>query len=548
MNINNAINIYLSIIKKAVEVEDWVDPRIKTELEKIPKITKDPRLINFRQKADIGENILVLNKEEQNFKDDYLFNLECVGLLIRIAKSMLSFTHIIPPKFMEKYGKSLRSNLDLMYNYIVDFFQKEDKTKDFILNKTEVQRNGTVGEIKLTKLYENSRLLIKKFIDLVSLITNEVQNAKESPTDKELSEMYKIMWGTTLDIEESKKRFDNDFKEISQRFKLIKEFSALNNVKEWQNRATLGLRNEQKPKNYEIVFSSNYKDILGMSSRSEWTSCQTIIKDTNIRIGLAKSVIGSCVSKGIGIIYLTDGSDYEGRGERMYYRSAVWVIKNSKNNEEILLLPHMYPRYDERISNMFKSAMERHLAMKVIVGDNLDSDDFSDFVREVGKEETELPNIPPPYGDIYIKRRYSVESRVSLLKTYIMSDKVKTSLPYASVPIYLGGDEVEKMYNLLSPILKNALVDVIDMIYTNGDFNNILAKTKRDDDSVPNYLLFENTLNIINYEKTHYKRKYMDLVSSNLNNTDATDLIKDTIMIAVRNNPIRSLYSYTIQD
>jgi len=111
-----------------------------------------------------------------------------------------------------------------------------------------------------------------------------------------------------------------------------------------------------------VVFSTNPEDIAAMSSRSEWGSCQTI--DTTY--GLNACVIGSSLSKFIGICYITSGKQHEDRGEVMLARSLVRFVVDTKTNKPAIFLDKMYPGYYTTYADMMKRSIQAKTSVPVV--------------------------------------------------------------------------------------------------------------------------------------------------------------------------------------
>jgi len=102
-----------------------------------------------------------------------------------------------------------------------------------------------------------------------------------------------------------------------------------------------------------VVFSTDPTDILTMSSRSNWTSCQDIFGD-NILRGKA---VGSALMKNIGIIYLTNKRNFKERGEEMLFRALVRNIK--LDDEHIIFVDKIYPNDNKNIRELFVETLSR---------------------------------------------------------------------------------------------------------------------------------------------------------------------------------------------
>ena len=359
--INNSINVYLQVLKTAIAVDDWVDDDIKERLERLPKIEKDPALVNFREKFIVPKGIYTLTKEEGEFINDYQENLRSLQLGLRVIDDFLHKD--MPRDIMDRVGNSLLSNIKKTLPDIVNIINDIDNREfdEFIKNKIDLYDGSS---IKATKFYERVRNLFEKGKVLVEQIWEIIKN---NPNYKS-----------------SEKFFLEDFLVNHIRKTQFKKLEELDLFKAWQLRANI---NKEKNKNFEIVFTTKFKDIYGMSSRSEWTSCQNIAKFRKSTNTFESGIVGACAAKGIGIIYLTDNTDWEGRGERMIYRGTVWLIKHKKTEINAVIVMCLYPSYDKRIAQIFKSSLEKYLNIKVFMGDEANEEDLGEYFREIHEEE-----------------------------------------------------------------------------------------------------------------------------------------------------------------
>lgn len=142
----------------------------------------------------------------------------------------------------------------------------------------------------------------------------------------------------------------------------IVPFDGLTGKKEWDNRFV------NKQKSIDVVFTTKCEDILGMSSRSDWVSCQTISDNGSSREGYALRTLGSFQSKYVGIIYLTDKSDYRNRGEKMLYRSIVYLLRNKKDpNKYRFVISVVYPKGSPvmtPVAKVFEKYLEKNTGIE----------------------------------------------------------------------------------------------------------------------------------------------------------------------------------------
>lgn len=502
MNIFRAIRAYTKLYKKAIEVEDWVDPRIRKELKELKEAPKDTRLINFRKPVHMEKIAATLSKNEIEFRDDYLRNMYNMGIILGNCERIL--THkLIPKDFTNRFGRSLLANIRYIENMVFEVESGVDQARLFIENIVTDSVN-IKNQIKLTKLYENERSLIKKIYNrLMDNIYDKIPNASI---------------------------IANNIEGIGSGLREIKALNELNKFKEWQLRPAIGKRGG--PAEYEIVFSTDYKDIYGMSSRSDWTSCMKITGQ-NIKYMLAKCIVGSCVAKGVGVIYLTDKSIYEGRGERMLYRSAVWIIRHKKTGEEILLLPKLYPSWDERIIDAFKAALTEKLGMNILCGDDSPAEIFEDYEREITEEEVESKAYHP-YSDVQIDAKLTAGAKLAKLKEKVMGSLFKIVIPNTLIPLGLYyGDVV----TILSPSIRAGIISTAVDAYKNGDFEKLI----NDKETSSNIL--EGMLHLIQ-DNSIYRNIFINAVDKKIDEIGIDNVLKNMILSIVKNNSIFRLVTY----
>lgn len=129
----------------------------------------------------------------------------------------------------------------------------------------------------------------------------------------------------------------NDFKKNVKRY-----FEELNKSKE-NDTQVLG-----------AVFSSNPIEVLSMSSRSEWFSCQELFN------GQAKEMaINSALNDYVGIVYLTNYKKYLDRANTIIARCLVFYVENDQGDGIIVIGPvytsEQYYHHYLEFFNIFKN-------------------------------------------------------------------------------------------------------------------------------------------------------------------------------------------------
>jgi hypothetical protein len=197
---------------------------------------------------------------------------------------------------------------------------------------------------------------------------------------------------------------------------ITKNFDKIDNKAAWDKR-------NNKEDNAYVVFTTDYKDILGMSSRSTWTSCQDLRPEKEKKVPrLYQNVVGSAFEPQVGMIYLTDGKDTK-YGENIIARSMVWIVVNKTNKEEVLSLQRIYPSYNNTIANIFKEALEKNIGMKIISFD--EGIDPENYITNFSAEYL------LPYDDVGIKNVKIIDDRfekftlsfAKIIKNHLMNIK-----------------------------------------------------------------------------------------------------------------------------
>lgn len=243
------------------------------------------------------------------------------------------------------------------------FFPEDIKNHPDIINSTNNIEKDLLDlknfnkEIHLQNNYEDTFFKSIKF---------ELEKIKEkSDVAKYLLsiDIEKLLIDNRLDLniklEDGKlnkdQKITNIYSNLQKKYNLT-EIEKLNGFKEYS-----GSLNRKKSK-YYVVFSKDPIDIMTMSSRSDWTSCQNIFSDSIHR----SKAVGTALMKNVGIIYLTDNSNFLDRGKKMIYRSLVRIIKSKDTDESLIYLDKMYPNENQKIKSIFKEELQKNTNFKVI--------------------------------------------------------------------------------------------------------------------------------------------------------------------------------------
>lgn len=157
-------------------------------------------------------------------------------------------------------------------------------------------------------------------------------------------------------------------------------------------------------KKYMVVFSSDGEDgawdILTMSMRGI-KSCQRWDGD------YPRCLIGSVVSKFVGIIYITSGADFEGRGAKMMRRSIVRYAIDADAGKPCILVDKMYPagageEIDKETQKIFIKTLSDKTKLPVYFAPSL-GNKLRHFYIPFEKIREEIPERDWTYQDTPLK-------------------------------------------------------------------------------------------------------------------------------------------------
>lgn len=319
---------------------EWVKKHpLLEKYETLSEINKKIPVEDYRESADLDFNKLMLS--DDTLENKVLSVLEDVNsLLIKFKRRLLDMKR--DPAFSENVKKidnfivacnGIRSGLNIAKT--VQALNTTDKLSEaIVLNKDVI----TDGFDKITP----------KGVFKIQLKYNSGIN---------LTSICRML------MSDYKKHLDLD---PDSSFEALKDISTLDPYKELSYYVSR-FRADQKAKSqqkFEIVFSKQPSDLLSMSIRSDWTSCQNLCKDKTRQNVKA---IYSSTSPYVGIIYLTNKNQYRDRGEEMVARSLIFYLENDEEGRPPLLyVGKVYSNYDKvYIKNIFLESLKKHTDLKV---------------------------------------------------------------------------------------------------------------------------------------------------------------------------------------
>lgn len=328
----------LKIFKSAAEdipsfYPEWVKnyPDFKS-IKSLSDIVKNIPIENYREKIQLNIDVL---KVPYSIKRNVLNNL-----LENINRLFLNFLTENENNISENISENIKDN-------IYDFAR-------FIFKQVSV--NNTHFFDKL--------LISDKLSDILALKGNFILKYEENVKGKNFIKTINVPNNTSLITacrmfinfceRLTKSNIDSPLKNISS----LPEFNKLTYL--------LNTKNNKNDSNYEIVFSKNPKDLLSMSIRSDWTSCQNLLRkedENNVK------AIFSAISPYVGIIYITNNKNYQERGEQMIARAIVFYLENEDGTQSAIKIDNIYSNYnnaDQFFLKIFKESLQKHSNLKII--------------------------------------------------------------------------------------------------------------------------------------------------------------------------------------
>ncbi len=240
--------------------------------------------------------------------------------------------------------------------------------------------------------------IISNLSDIVQEVSTDIAAIKSDQPDEQrrkymllqlnqvayklIHEMMKnITWTSdkhriTTQVSSEDKRFRIDSgTSVIKAYNIVKIFAAKLGTSLPNIESSVEFKDYSKRGGFSIVFSTMPEDIAAMSSRSEWGSCMSFDSTK----GLNACLLGSTLSKFIGIIYITTGKSYEERGEEMIARCLIRFAIDTEDKKPAIIIDKMYPGFNIQFSNAIKSAIQKRTSIKVYDINELSTN--KDFAR-----------------------------------------------------------------------------------------------------------------------------------------------------------------------
>ena len=291
----------------AIDVPEWAPgwvkdhPEIESK-ESLKDLPKDIPIENFRE--DISDDILKtlylysdadLTEAEAQFYSDYIEKLRDASF--NIAYDFYRIEYDI----RNNKGYEVKKLMSLQ-SFFLDFYKQLDK------------------RIKCFKTFKTIEDIVCKYVDLIKVGT---------PEEKEVTKTINIPAGTS--IAKAAKVIEKVLETLYNK-KYDLDPTTLNSFNMYSKRQIEDVNHKSK---FSVVFSTDAQEILAMSSRGLFNSCQNLFPGST---PLNERAIYSAISRYTGIIYITNNRNFQGRGDQIIARALVFYVEDSNDPN---LSPHI---------------------------------------------------------------------------------------------------------------------------------------------------------------------------------------------------------------
>lgn len=282
--------------------------------------------------------------------------------------------------------------------------------------------------------------VIENFKDFLasafSRVVKDLMRAPDSPETNQLEQVaYKLtqevmkpnLWALDkhkipIQIFSDDKKFRIDAgTSIIKAYNLVKSKAAALGISIPNIESTREFKDYSKRGKMTVVFSTNQDDIAAMSSRSRWVSCQTI----ETTQGLGACIVGSVMSKFVGVCYVTSGSPFLDRGEEMVARCLVRFAIDTTNKKPVFFLDKMYPGHSAVFAKMMIESIQSRANVPVIDSEKLslveDRNKYrvpKEKIKELREEEQSYQDNPEFFRDPDEKPQKDPHVKIRNLQVY----------------------------------------------------------------------------------------------------------------------------------
>lgn len=302
--------------------------------------------------------------------------------------------------FREKIEVDEKYNIEItnfLLNDIIDILDKLNSKTGSGLNLHREQIQNFINALYKIDISSNKKLILPYSIKL-----NKIQY----PAGTSIFKIYQAL------------------EPIAQQYNFsLPKLESLQNFKNYSKR----------PKNFWLVFSTKPEDMIGAAERGI-SSCQSLFDMGDFNITEANQcLVGNILSKYVGIIYVTSGTDFEGKGEKMLYRSMVRLIKDLEYNKLMIYIDKMYPSTNQDYLTLFRESLEQKTHLPVTWWE-----EYTDPIKQIAPLEDIEEELPVEY------RSYKDFSTLSKLKQWA-TDEDSGRRKFAAAELPIDSPELAKL-------------------------------------------------------------------------------------------------------
>jgi hypothetical protein len=428
------------------KVPAWIANHKAIKDRKEKKVFPAYGLHNFRERANIAPEDLSTMREDISSSV-----MAGVRQFINFAVNIVNES---TDEFMEKKFAERQKQLDI-----------ELANSDF---SSEKQREIKEREIKLISIVRDEN---RKIINYNELLTNTLLSFSSAVhqiiSDPQEDGRLKLLLGLDVLAPDGKKICDKGtslaksygkirnivqqfLKSIGENTMSMTEYDFIPAVKDFNAKNTPVLSS-----NFEVVFSASGDtgawDIATMSMRG-LTSCQDWSDSPNVPGRYNACIIGSIASNYVGLIYLTNGKDWKGLGEKMIKRCVVRfgidVSKPKKERKPVIILDRMFDSPNLAITKAFIKAIKSKTSLEV-----LDYTDHENPAADSGVSQPDvmipkenLPNVSPSNSHRHLEEdNFGYESYQDTEFPALNKEEIKELDGTTTNPAKIKRKEIEKI-------------------------------------------------------------------------------------------------------
>jgi hypothetical protein len=193
-------------------------------------------------------------------------------------------------------------------------------------------------------------------------------------------------------------------------------------------------------------------DLVGISDRGI-SSCQSLHDDATqcVRVTqMNQQLIGTILSRYIGVCYIASGKQEPGRGEQMLYRALVRQVMSLETDEPAVYIDQMYPAPNQELYDIMQKELQKRSKIRVLSYFDTSTEVESSGERYYQPDEENIPEQLESYRDPGLGY-----TREQLLRMKISPDFTKRAIAAGKLPI----DDIMDMIHDSNGDIREAVID-----------------------------------------------------------------------------------------